>query len=336
VGGPRYLVVAVASSGLPVSLSSATPSVCTVEESTVSFVAGGTCTVRANQPGNSNYEAAPEVQESLLVSKGTQLIELLSTAPAAASVGGPSYTLAARASSGLPISFSSRTPSVCAVEGSTVSFIAAGTCTIDANQPGDSNYDPAPEAQQSFAVASPPALIPTPTPEPTPLPLASQPLASQPLAPSFMPATPDSDFSLQRNPVVDAKTGAITFTVSVSNPGIFTWLLSFPNGSFGAFSASRSQCSASQVSVKGRCRRARIVFARSALSVVGAAAPGITVTFKATPSSSARKALANALARGRGLPVTALLSFRSSLGGSSVSHTYFFTSRLGKQARAAR
>jgi hypothetical protein len=72
------------------------------------------------------------------------------------------------------------------------------------------------------------------------------------------------------------------------------------------------------------------------VSVAGAAATAVTVTFKATPSSSARKALAKAVARGVGLPVTAVLGFRSSLGGSSVSHTYTITARLAQTSRGAR
>jgi hypothetical protein len=42
-----------------------------------------------------------------------------------------------------------------------VTFKASGTCTIDANQAGNANYEPAPQAQQSFAVevsAPPPAV----------------------------------------------------------------------------------------------------------------------------------------------------------------------------------
>jgi len=42
--------------------------------------------------------------------------------------------------------------SVCSILGSTVSFTAAGTCVIDANQAGDANYNAAPQAQQSFTV----------------------------------------------------------------------------------------------------------------------------------------------------------------------------------------
>jgi len=42
--------------------------------------------------------------------------------------------------------------SVCSISGSTVSFLAVGTCVVDANQPGDATYAAAPQVQQSFAV----------------------------------------------------------------------------------------------------------------------------------------------------------------------------------------
>lgn len=66
VGG-SYTVSATATSGLGVSFASATPDVCTVSGSTVSFVSAGTCTVRAAQEGDSNYNAAATVTQSLSV-----------------------------------------------------------------------------------------------------------------------------------------------------------------------------------------------------------------------------------------------------------------------------
>jgi hypothetical protein len=89
------------------------------------------------------------------VGKGSQTISFTSSAPVSAAVGGPTYTVTATASSGLPLAFTidASATSVCSISGSTVSFIGAGTCVIDANQPGNANYNPAPQVQQSFAVA---------------------------------------------------------------------------------------------------------------------------------------------------------------------------------------
>jgi hypothetical protein len=156
VGGPTYNVTATATSGLTVAftIDAAAASVCSISGSTVSFIGVGTCVIDANQAGNANYTAAPQAQQSFAVGKGDQTITFTSTAPAAAKVGGPTYTVTATASSGLTVTFTidASATSVCSISGSTVSFTASGTCVIDANQAGDANYNAAPQAQQSFAV----------------------------------------------------------------------------------------------------------------------------------------------------------------------------------------
>ncbi|MBB5208375.1 InlB B-repeat-containing protein [Chiayiivirga flava] len=57
-------VTATASSGLPVSLASSTPSVCSVDDNIVLIVSAGTCTLTADQAGNGQYAAAPQVTRS--------------------------------------------------------------------------------------------------------------------------------------------------------------------------------------------------------------------------------------------------------------------------------
>lgn len=72
-------------------------------------------------------------------------------------VGG-SGTLVATASSGLPVAFGSLAPTTCGVTGSTVTGLAAGMCTVAATQAGNSDFNPAPQATLSFAIA--PAPVP--------------------------------------------------------------------------------------------------------------------------------------------------------------------------------
>ena len=50
------------------------------------------------------------------------------------------------------ITIASSSSTVCAISSGTVSFTGVGTCTIDANQAGDTNYSAAPPATQSFPV----------------------------------------------------------------------------------------------------------------------------------------------------------------------------------------
>jgi uncharacterized protein (TIGR03437 family) len=72
------------------------------------------------------------------------------------------FPVSATASSGLAVSFASTTPTVCTVSGSTVTIIAAGTCSITASQAGNANYTSATPVTQSFTVtaASGPLQIP--------------------------------------------------------------------------------------------------------------------------------------------------------------------------------
>lgn len=71
------------------------------------------------------------------------------------------FMVAANASSGLPVTFSSATPTVCTVSGNTVTLKAIGTCTITASQAGDNlTYLAAPNVQQSFIVQPPNVLLP--------------------------------------------------------------------------------------------------------------------------------------------------------------------------------
>ena len=63
-------VHATASSGLAVTFTTSTPSVCTaggLHGATITLVGPGTCTVKADQPGNAIYNPAPTVSQSLRV-----------------------------------------------------------------------------------------------------------------------------------------------------------------------------------------------------------------------------------------------------------------------------
>lgn len=79
VVGAKGAVVATATSGLAVSFTSTTPSVCTVSGSTVSGLSAGTCIIAANQGGNANYNAAAEATQSILVAQAVPVVSLSAT-----------------------------------------------------------------------------------------------------------------------------------------------------------------------------------------------------------------------------------------------------------------
>jgi hypothetical protein len=66
----------------------------------------------------------------------------------------PPFSINATASSDLTVSFASLAPGVCSVNGNTVRLLTTGTCLIQATQPGDADFNPAPPVTQAFAVRS--------------------------------------------------------------------------------------------------------------------------------------------------------------------------------------
>ncbi len=144
---------ATASSSLPVTFGSNTPAVCTVAASTVSYVAAGTCTVTADQAGDADYNAAPQVTLDITVAKADQLITGFISTPANGDVGDTTTLSATGGNSGNPVTFGSNTLSVCTVAGNTVTLLASGTCTVTADQAGDDNYNAATQVTLDIGVA---------------------------------------------------------------------------------------------------------------------------------------------------------------------------------------
>ncbi|WP_337879466.1 DUF4347 domain-containing protein, partial [Rheinheimera sp.] len=239
--GTTPTLVASSDSGLTVSFTSATTGVCTVSGTTVTFVTVGTCTIHANQAGDSSFLPATQVSRSFTVAAvvpgapaapvatagdtqasvafsapvntgGTTITSYTvavspadvapvngagspivvtgltngqaytftvtaensaGTGPASAASNsvipkatqtltfnnpgaqnfGTSPTLTATSDSGLTPSFTSSTPGVCTVTtGGALTFVTAGTCTINADQAGNDSYLAATQVSRSFTV----------------------------------------------------------------------------------------------------------------------------------------------------------------------------------------
>ena len=149
---------ATATSGLPVTITSSTPAVCTVSNNTLTLVAAGTCSLSADQSGDATYNAAPTVVNTFTVASAggvvlpSQTITFASPGP---QVVGTPVTLSASADSGLLVSFASTTPTICTVSGDTLTPVAAGNCTVTANQGGNGSYAAAATVTRTFAVTGP-------------------------------------------------------------------------------------------------------------------------------------------------------------------------------------
>jgi hypothetical protein len=148
-------------SGNPVTFSidsSSGSSACSVSGSLVTFGQPGSCVIDANQAGNDKYQAAPQAQQTITVTAAQSIVfHAPSTgwedmhAPLSATGGG----------SGNPVVFSvdpKTVTGVCNVSGpngTTVNYTAKApesACVIDANQAGNAEYQPAPQAQQTITV----------------------------------------------------------------------------------------------------------------------------------------------------------------------------------------
>jgi PKD repeat protein len=148
----------------------------------------------------------------------------------------------------------------------------------------------------------------------------------QPPPPPPPPPPPAATSAFTSSAAVNAKTGAITLTLSVGDPGTLSWLATFQNGKFGVFAASAGKCKKGQLRLGGKCRPATIVFSKGRTTVAGAGK--VTIVLK--PSASAAKALRNALKRKASLPVSVALTFKSSRGGAPVTHTRVVPVKLKK------
>lgn len=143
--GPQYLLGAPAplkattSSGLPVTFASNSPAICTVVDGSVVPVAAGECSITATQDGDSTYIAAMPAQQLFNILRHIQAINFPS--PGFQDItASTTVALSATATSGLPVSFSSTTPEVCTVTGTTLNLVSMGTCSIVAEQDGDATY----------------------------------------------------------------------------------------------------------------------------------------------------------------------------------------------------
>jgi hypothetical protein len=129
------------------TFTSKSTEICTVSSSTVTGIAVGTCKIAAN------YSTAPEFLQSIAVAQGAQSITNF-VVPTTLNVGGTGVAGATGGASNNPVTFSTLSPSVCTISGTTISAQSGGTCVIAANQAGNANFFAATEARQSITVTA--------------------------------------------------------------------------------------------------------------------------------------------------------------------------------------
>jgi hypothetical protein len=141
---------ATASSTLGVSYSSSNTSVATVNGSTITIVGVGNTLITASQAGDTNYNGATSVSQSLTVNKADQTIVFGDLG--AKNQSDLPFQLTGSSTSGLSITYTSSNPAVATISGNTVTIVAPGTTDITASQSGNANFNAATNVVRSLVV----------------------------------------------------------------------------------------------------------------------------------------------------------------------------------------
>ncbi|MDP5138073.1 putative Ig domain-containing protein, partial [Rheinheimera baltica] len=154
---------------------------------------------------------------------------------------GTSPTLSATATSGLTPTFSSSTTGVCTItSGGVLTFVTIGTCTIDANQTGDSSYSAAPTVSRSFSVN---AVVPAAPTSATATAGDTQASVAF-IAPAFNGGAAITSYTVTSSP------GALTGT-GASSPIAVTGLTNGVNYTFTVTASNSAGTSAASVATAG-------------------------------------------------------------------------------------
>jgi MBG domain (YGX type) len=149
-GDGDFTINAGATSQLPVTFSTSTPDVCSVDTNTgvVHILGSGDCMITASQGGNEDYNGAPDVTQKFHIATAGQAI----TFPALSDKtwGDQDVNLGATANSGLPVSYTAQ--GNCQLVNGKVHITGAGSCTVTANQGGDQRYSSAPPVSRTFQI----------------------------------------------------------------------------------------------------------------------------------------------------------------------------------------
>ncbi|MEY3561804.1 MAG: hypothetical protein RL068_956 [Actinomycetota bacterium] len=129
-----YAPVAISSSGLAVSYS--VTGACTYQAPDVTFTASGSCTITANQSGDSDYLAAAAVTQTISVGERNQTITFAALGDK--EYGDAAFLVTATSSeSSRVVAITSATTAVCTIDSNNVVLLKlAGTCTLHADQAG--------------------------------------------------------------------------------------------------------------------------------------------------------------------------------------------------------
>jgi hypothetical protein len=117
-----------------------TPAICVPVGFTVRLISGGSCTLTYETAATSTYLASDVYQQTFEISRDPQTISF--TLPNTANISSKSLALAATASSGSTVAYSTNSTSICSITGSTLNLLTSGNCSVTATQAGTSTLAP--------------------------------------------------------------------------------------------------------------------------------------------------------------------------------------------------
>lgn len=135
---------ATASSGLTVSFTTSTSSICTVADTTVTYLGAGTCRIIASQLGDTDYDPAPNVAREITVTRGTQ--SSLSVSSTTGTFGTELLLTTTGGSGSGIVTYAVDTNSVlatasgCSITSDGLVSTSAGQCAVIATKSADINY----------------------------------------------------------------------------------------------------------------------------------------------------------------------------------------------------
>jgi hypothetical protein len=149
-GDAPFGLVGSSSAGLPVFFEITEGQITIFSDSLVEITGAGAATIKANQPGNANYQPA-SVTRSFMVHKANQTITFdeindkwLFETP---------FELEATTSSGLPVNFEVLAGPAF-VQNDSLYGTGEGEVTLQASQPGNENYTPASSIERNFVLTA--------------------------------------------------------------------------------------------------------------------------------------------------------------------------------------
>ncbi|AYL96253.1 gliding motility-associated C-terminal domain-containing protein [Mucilaginibacter celer] len=149
-GSADFAVSATATSGLPVTFTSADTTIASIVNGKIHIKAAGKCNIKASQAGNSNYNAAKDSIQVLTINKTGQQIGF--PAIPSLAVGAYDYTPTAIATSNLPLTYTSSNTAVATIINGRIHAVAPGTAIITATQAGNNNYTAAVAQTQTVTI----------------------------------------------------------------------------------------------------------------------------------------------------------------------------------------